>query len=326
MSEVTVTELASVVGTPVERLLGQMKEAGLPHNSVDQAVSDNDKKTLLAFLKNAHGESAASPKKITLKRKTTGTLRAAGGQGKKTVAVEVRKKRTYVKRERPVVEEPIVEELTAPIEAAAAPEPVLEVPVVEEAAVEIEKITEESPSAEVKVEAPVEIEAEVPVEVKLEAPLEVKIEIEDEFVAVPEEDDFDPEKIRLAAAERRIQENATLRDAHAEKIKAKEAKEAAAEAAVAAKNAPTVTEEAKPAKAAKAAKKGDSLKRLKVAPSAKPEDERKERRPKRKKGQIARGQTHSLNLSVDDEYEEESGGVARGKRRKGKKSCSSGAF
>jgi translation initiation factor IF-2 len=296
-----------------------MKEAGLPHNSVDQAVSDNDKKTLLAFLKNAHGESAASPKKITLKRKTTGTLRAAGGQGKKTVAVEVRKKRTYVKRERPVVEEPIVEELTAPIEAAAAPEPVLEVPVVEEAAVEIEKITEESPSAEVKVEAPVEIEAEVPVEVKLEAPLEVKIEIEDEFVAVPEEDDFDPEKIRLAAAERRIQENATLRDAHAEKIKAKEAKEAAAEAAVAAKNAPTVTEEAKPAKAAKAAKKGDSLKRLKVAPSAKPEDERKERRPKRKKGQIARGQTHSLNLSVDDEYEEESGGVARGKRRKGKK-------
>jgi translation initiation factor IF-2 len=296
-----------------------MKEAGLPHNSVDQAVSDNDKKTLLAFLKNAHGESTASPKKITLKRKTTGTLRAAGGQGKKTVAVEVRKKRTYVKRERPVVEEPIVEELTAPIEAAAAPEPVLEVPVVEEAAVEIEKITEESPSAEVKVEAPVEIEAEVPVEVKLEAPLEVKIEIEDEFVAVPEEDDFDPEKIRLAAAERRIQENATLRDAHAEKIKAKEAKEAAAEAAVAAKNAPTVTEEAKPAKAAKAAKKGDSLKRLKVAPSAKPEDERKERRPKRKKGQIARGQTHSLNLSVDDEYEEESGGVARGKRRKGKK-------
>jgi translation initiation factor IF-2 len=296
-----------------------MKEAGLPHNSVDQAVSDNDKKTLLAFLKNAHGESAASPKKITLKRKTTGTLRAAGGQGKKTVAVEVRKKRTYVKRERPVVEEPIVEELTAPIEAAAAPEPVLEVPVVEEAAVEIEKITEESPSAEVKVEAPVEIEAEVPVEVKVEAPLEVKIEIEDEFVAVPEEDDFDPEKIRLAAAERRIQENATLRDAHAEKIKAKEAKEAAAEAAVAAKNAPTVTEEAKPAKAAKAAKKGDSLKRLKVAPSAKPEDERKERRPKRKKGQIARGQTHSLNLSVDDEYEEESGGVARGKRRKGKK-------
>jgi translation initiation factor IF-2 len=300
-----------------------MKEAGLPHNSVDQAVSDNDKKTLLAFLKNAHGESAASPKKITLKRKTTGTLRAAGGQGKKTVAVEVRKKRTYVKRERPVVEEPIVEELTAPIEAAVAPEPVLEVPVVEEAAVEIEKITEESPSAEVKVEAPVEIEAEVAVEVKVEAPVEVKveakIEIEDEFVAVPEEDDFDPEKIRLAAAERRIQENATLRDAHAEKIKAKEAKEAAAEAAVAAKNAPTVTEEAKPAKAAKAAKKGDSLKRLKVAPSAKPEDERKERRPKRKKGQIARGQTHSLNLSVDDEYEEESGGVARGKRRKGKK-------
>jgi translation initiation factor IF-2 len=315
MSEVTVTELASVVGTPVERLLGQMKEAGLPHNSVDQAVSDNDKKTLLAFLKNAHGESAASPKKITLKRKTTGTLRAAGGQGKKTVAVEVRKKRTYVKRERPVVEEPIIEETVAPIESV--PEPVLEVPVIEEVAVAVEEIAIEAAPVEVKVEALEEIKAEAPIEVKVEAP--VKVEIEDEFVAVPEEDDFDPEKIRLAAAERRIQENATLRDAHAEKIKAKEAKEAAAAAAIAAKNAPVEAEEAKPAKAVKAAKKGDSLKRLKVAPSTKPEDERKERRPKRKKGQIARGQTHSLNLSVDDEYEEESGGVSRGKRRKGKK-------
>ena len=50
MSEVTVTELASVVGTPVERLLGQMKEAGLPHDSVDQAVSDSDKKTLKDIL------------------------------------------------------------------------------------------------------------------------------------------------------------------------------------------------------------------------------------------------------------------------------------
>jgi translation initiation factor IF-2 len=291
MSEVTVTELANVVGTPVERLLGQMKEAGLPHNSADQVVSDNDKKTLLAFLKNAHGESAAAPRKITLKRKTTGTLKAAGGQGRKTVAVEVRKKRTYVKRERPVVEEPIIEEPVLEVVEAVA-EPTLEVPVVEEASVVEESV----------VEAPIEVEAVV--------------EDEDEFVAVPEEDDFDPEKIRLAAAERRLQEDATQRDVHAEKIKLKEAKEAAVVAAVAEKAAPAATEDAKPAKAGK---KGDSLKRLKVAPSTKPEDERKERRPKRKKGQVARGQTHSLNLTVDDEYEEESGGVARGNRRKGKK-------
>jgi translation initiation factor IF-2 len=306
MSEVTVTELATVVGTPVERLLGQMKEAGLPHASADQAVSDNDKKTLLAFLKNAHGESAATPKKITLKRKTTGTLRAAGGQGRKTVAVEVRKKRTYVKRERPV-EEPIVDEPTVEV---VDTEPMLEAPIVEDAAV-VDEAVVETP-VEVNVETP----AEAPVEVKIEAPVVVKVEIEDEFVAVVEDDVFDPEKIRLAAAERRLQEDATRRDAHAEKIKVKEAKEAEAVAAATEKNAPAATEEATPAKAAK---KGDSLKRLKVAPSTKPEDERKERRPKRKKGQVARGQTHSLNLSVDDEYEEESGGVTRGKRRKGKK-------
>ena len=300
MSEVTVTELASVVGTPVERLLGQMKEAGLPHDSVDQAVSDSDKKTLLAFLKNAHGESGATPKKITLKRKTTGTLRAAGGQGRKTVAVEVRKKRTYVKRERPV-DEPIVDE---PVVDLVDTAPVLEVPVEETAVV-----------GETVVDVPVEVKVEAPVEVKVETPVVAKVEIEDEFVAVPEEDDFDPEKIRLAAAERRLQEDAARREAHAEKIKAKEASEAAV-AAVVAKDAPA---EAEDTKSVKVAKKGDSLKRLKVAPSTKPEDERKERRPKRKKGQVARGQTHSLNLTVDDEYEEESGGVTRGKRRKGKK-------
>jgi translation initiation factor IF-2 len=49
MSEVTVTELANVVGTPPERLLGQMKEAGLPHDSVEQAVSDNDKKNIISI-------------------------------------------------------------------------------------------------------------------------------------------------------------------------------------------------------------------------------------------------------------------------------------
>jgi translation initiation factor IF-2 len=167
MSEVTVTELATDVGTPVERLLGQMKEAGLPHASADQAVSDNDKKTLLAFLKNAHGESAATPKKITLKRKTTGTLRAAGGQGRKTVAVEVRKKRTYVKRERPV-EEPIVDEPTVEV---VDTEPMLEAPIVEDAAV-VDEAVVETP-VEVKVETP----AEAPVEVKIEAPVVVKVEI-----------------------------------------------------------------------------------------------------------------------------------------------------
>ncbi len=98
MAQVTVEQLAETVGASVDRLLSQMKDAGLPHASADEAVSEEDKQTLLAHLKKSHGERASAPKKITLKRKSVSTLRA-GGAGKRTVNVEVRKKRTYVKRE-----------------------------------------------------------------------------------------------------------------------------------------------------------------------------------------------------------------------------------
>ena len=98
MAQVTVQQLAEVVGASVDRLLTQMGEAGLPHTKAEEAVSDEDKQTLLAYLKRSHGESTKAPKKITLKRKTISTLKGAGSQGKKTVNVEVRKKRTYVKR------------------------------------------------------------------------------------------------------------------------------------------------------------------------------------------------------------------------------------
>jgi len=98
MAQVTVSQLAETVGASAERLLAQMKDAGLPHASAEEAVSEEDKQTLLAFLKKSHGEGTGAPKKITLKRKSVSTLRA-GGAGKRTVNVEVRKKRTYVKRD-----------------------------------------------------------------------------------------------------------------------------------------------------------------------------------------------------------------------------------
>ncbi|HDZ55733.1 MAG TPA: translation initiation factor IF-2 [Pseudomonas xinjiangensis] len=96
MAEVTVKELAQVVGTPVERLLQQMQEAGLSQTSPGQPVSDDEKQKLLTFLKSAHGDSGSEPRKITLQRKTMSTLKVAGS---KTVNVEVRKKKTYVKRD-----------------------------------------------------------------------------------------------------------------------------------------------------------------------------------------------------------------------------------
>lgn len=95
MTQVTVKELAQVVDTPVERLLQQMREAGLPHTNAEQVVTDNEKQALLAYLKSSHGEKLEEPRKITLQRKTTTTLKVAGS---KTISVEVRKKKTYVKR------------------------------------------------------------------------------------------------------------------------------------------------------------------------------------------------------------------------------------
>ncbi len=98
MAEVTVSELAKVVGASEERLLKQMQEAGLNHKKASDTVSDEEKQTLLAYLKSLHGSGASEPKKITLKRKKVETLRTGTTSGRKTVNVEVRKKRTYVKR------------------------------------------------------------------------------------------------------------------------------------------------------------------------------------------------------------------------------------
>ncbi len=99
MADVTVNDLATLVGTSVERLLGQMKDAGLSQSSAADLVSDAEKKTLLTSLKASHGDDDTAPKKITLKRKTTTTLKVGSGSARKTVNVEVRKKRTYVKRD-----------------------------------------------------------------------------------------------------------------------------------------------------------------------------------------------------------------------------------
>lgn len=62
MAEVTVSELAKVVGASVDRLLSQMQEAGLSHNSADATVDDEEKQKLLAYLKGLHGEASREPK------------------------------------------------------------------------------------------------------------------------------------------------------------------------------------------------------------------------------------------------------------------------
>ncbi len=99
MTDVTVKQLAEVVGTPVDRLLEQLKDAGISVTDPDARVSDEEKLQLLEHLREAHGKGAGEGRKITLRRKSTSELKVAGSQGRaKTVSVEVRKKRTYVKR------------------------------------------------------------------------------------------------------------------------------------------------------------------------------------------------------------------------------------
>lgn len=98
MAEVTVKQLADTVGAPVERLLKQMQEAGLSHQTEGDVVSEEQKQVLLGFLKRGHGESEKPAEKITLKRKSTGTLKSGQGRTGRDVTVEVRRKRTYVKR------------------------------------------------------------------------------------------------------------------------------------------------------------------------------------------------------------------------------------
>ncbi len=105
MSDKTVRELAEVVGIPLERLLEQMAEAGLKVNAPDAIVDDEEKTKLLAHLRKRHGKTedvsgAAAPTRVTLKRRKVSELKQASvpGSSTKTISVEVRKKKTYIKR------------------------------------------------------------------------------------------------------------------------------------------------------------------------------------------------------------------------------------
>jgi translation initiation factor IF-2 len=104
MSDVTIKQLAGLVGIPEDRLLSQLAEAGMHFDSIDQVVSKAEKSKLLDFLRSNHGKqaaaAAAAPRQITLKRRKVSEITVAGGRGSsaKTVNVEVRARRTYVKR------------------------------------------------------------------------------------------------------------------------------------------------------------------------------------------------------------------------------------
>ncbi len=110
MSEVTVKQFSELLGISSDQLLIQLGEAGVKASSAEHKITESEKMLLLSFLRKSHGRadesSVGEPKKITLKRKTQSELRMTGSHGRaKTVTVEVRKKKTYVKKSAIIEEE-----------------------------------------------------------------------------------------------------------------------------------------------------------------------------------------------------------------------------
>ncbi|MBU2239278.1 MAG: translation initiation factor IF-2, partial [Gammaproteobacteria bacterium] len=142
MTVQTVKILSELVNTPVDKLLAQMKDAGLPQTSASQEVSEVEKQVLLSYLKRQHGEEGDNSQRITLQRKTTSTLSRDGG---KAVNVAVKKKRTYVKRddEEAQKQEELAKRLAEEQERLAQ----------EKARLELERKQEEEKAAKAKAEA-----------------------------------------------------------------------------------------------------------------------------------------------------------------------------
>ena len=111
MADVTIAQFADVLKVPVEKLIIQLDEAGIKVDGSEDTISEDAKLELLTHLRRSHGQAesiatSAAPRRITLRRKSQSELRLAGAQGRsRTVNVEVRRKRTYIKRD--VLEEQV---------------------------------------------------------------------------------------------------------------------------------------------------------------------------------------------------------------------------
>lgn len=121
MTDKTIKELALSVGRPVEKLLEQVRDAGLPQRKADDIISTEQQDTLVTHLKKVHGQDAGNAGQITLKRKTTSTAKVASTSGKaKTINVEVRKKHTFVKPDPEQIKAEALAKAQAEAEAKAA--------------------------------------------------------------------------------------------------------------------------------------------------------------------------------------------------------------
>jgi translation initiation factor IF-2 len=116
MSSTTVAEFANELKKSADVLLQQLSAAGVAKASGSETLSDADKQKLLSYLQTSHGTQAGDRKKITLVKKSTSEIKQADSTGKaRTIQVEVRKKRTLIKRDDEVTAAPQIEELQEPV-------------------------------------------------------------------------------------------------------------------------------------------------------------------------------------------------------------------
>ena len=118
MASTTVAQLAAELNRSAAALLEQLQSAGVSKASTDDALTESDKERLLDHLRATHGTVAgAERKKITLTRKSTSEIKQADSSGKaRTIQVEVRKKRTFIKRDDAA---PAADEVAEPVVADA---------------------------------------------------------------------------------------------------------------------------------------------------------------------------------------------------------------
>src|SRR5512143_1413948 len=115
MAQTTIEQFATELKIPAGALLEQLVKAGVAGKKEGDKLSEVDKTRLLEYLQKQHGAAGEPKKKITLTRKQTTEIKAAGSTGKaRTIQVEVRKKRVFVKRDES-------ETVAAPVEEAPAP-------------------------------------------------------------------------------------------------------------------------------------------------------------------------------------------------------------
>ncbi|WP_269497519.1 translation initiation factor IF-2 [Castellaniella sp. S9] len=174
----TVAQFAEELNMPANVLLEQFRSAGVELKSVDAGVTDADKAALLEALQRSHGTSQG--KKLTLTRRQTSEIHQADGSGRsRTIQVEVRKKRVFVKRDpAEMLEAARAEGAAAPAPAAIEPEvsaPQAESAPAPEPVMQVEDAAPEAPAAEPS--APIEAEAEVaPPPAEPSAPAEAPVE------------------------------------------------------------------------------------------------------------------------------------------------------